>query len=162
MFSNMMTSLFTLLPLLALIPSTQALPTHSALIARDSSTPTDTQILQYALTLEHLESKFYRDGLNQFSAIEFTKAGFPTWVRDRMLQISGHEDQHVQLLTGALGNDAVAECSYKFPYNDVKGFVGLAAVLESVGVSAYLGAASSIVDKTYLTVAGSILTVSSG
>jgi hypothetical protein len=155
MFSTIATALFSLLPLLAL----PALGAPTSLSAR-STQPTDTQILQYALTLEHLEATFYRQGLNKFSQSDFQAAGFPSWVRDRLLQIGAHEAQHVDLLTGALGKDAVAECAYTFPYQDVKGFVGLASVLESVGVSAYLGAAASIVDKTYLTVAGSILTVS--
>jgi len=159
MFSTVSTALFSLLPLLAMTAyPTSAAPT--SLVSR-SVQPTDTQILQYALTLEHLEATFYRQGLNRFPQSDFASAGFPSWVRDRMLQIGQHEAQHVDLLTSALGKDAVAECTYTFPYQDVKGFVGLAAVLESVGVSAYLGAASSIVDKTYLTVAGSILTVGS-
>jgi len=123
------------------------------------SNVTDTQVLQYALTLENLENKFYADALDQFSAEDFSKAGYPDWVRGRMSQIASHESSHVELLAGALGDSAVQPCEYKFPYTDVNSFLGLAHLIENVGTSAYLGAAQYITDKTYLTIAGSILTV---
>lgn len=62
-------------------------------------------------------------------------------------------------MAGALGAAAIKEPSFAFPVSDAHSFVGLSAVLEGVGVSAYLGAASAIANKDYLTVAGSILTV---
>lgn len=119
----------------------------------------DTDILQYALTLEHLENYFYSHFLGQFSQDDFMKAGYPDWVRNRVSNIAGHEAQHVTLLSGALGSAATQPCTYAFPsVVDPVSFMGLATVIENVGVSAYLGAAASITEPAYVTVAGSILT----
>lgn len=117
---------------------------------------TDTDILQYALTLEHLESAFYSSGLAKFKESDFASGGEQ---RALFAQIAAHEASHVELLTTVLGKDATKACTYNFPYTDIQGFKALAQVLEGVGVTAYLGAAASISNKDYLTVAGSILTV---
>jgi hypothetical protein len=74
--------------------------------------------------------------------------------------VARDEEAHVVFLeeavTGA-GATPVAACEYNFPYNDVHTFVAVAAILEGVGVSAYLGGAPVITSKDILTAAGAIL-----
>lgn len=125
---------------------------------------TDLDILQYALTLEHLENTFYKGGVESMSEQDFLNAGFSSDYYNNLKYITHDEEQHVELLTSAImtaGAAPVAACTYDFPYTDPKSFVTLASVLEGVGVSAYLGGAGLITSKAYLGVAGSILVTES-
>lgn len=125
-----------------------------------SSTFNDTQILQYALTLEHLEASFYNQSLSKLSSADFEAAGYNASVRNQIYSIGRDEAAHVELLTTALGENAVPACTYNFSsVTDVASFLTTARVLEGVGTSAYLGAAKNISNSTYLETAGSILTV---
>ena len=126
--------------------------------------PTDLDILQYALTLEHLENVFYKGGISKMSEAEFVAAGFSSEYYTNLKYVAMDEQDHVMLLTTAIaatGATPVAACTYDFPYTDPKSFVGLASILEGVGVSAYLGGAGLITSKAYLGVAGSILVTES-
>ncbi|KAL8926995.1 MAG: hypothetical protein Q9208_002540 [Pyrenodesmia sp. 3 TL-2023] len=122
----------------------------------------DGIILNYALTLEYLERKFYQDGLANYTQADFVAAGFEDPFYKNLQEIYFDEQTHVSALSAALaaaGITPTVELQYSFPATDPLSFVTLSSVLEGVGVSAYLGAAKDIVEDEYLTVAGSILAV---
>ncbi|KAJ3980777.1 ferritin-like domain-containing protein [Lentinula detonsa] len=127
--------------------------------ARDASSSSidDTVVLNYALTLEYLESAFYTGALSNFTEDDFTNDGLPQWARGRFEQIAAHEQAHVQLLSSALGANATQACNYSFPYTSPSSFAALSQLLEGVGVSAYAGAAQYVSSKAYLTTAAVIL-----
>ncbi|KAI5851359.1 Ferritin/ribonucleotide reductase-like protein [Morchella snyderi] len=123
---------------------------------------TDGDILNYALTLEHLENAFYAEGLKKFTKKNFIDAGFTGEFYENLVIIRSDEATHVDFLQKGLtaaGAIPVKPCTYKFPGSTPEEFVMVSGILEGVGVSAYLGAAASIMEKAYLTAAGSILTV---
>ena len=122
----------------------------------------DGIILNYALTLEYLERKFYQEALAKFTKADFVAAGYADPFYDNLKEVYVDEQTHVSFLVEALTAAKITptvELEYSFPITDVNSFLTLSSVLEGVGVSAYLGAAASIMDKDYLTAAGAILTV---
>jgi hypothetical protein len=110
-------------------------------------------VLNYALTLEHLEYAFYRDGLEEFAAEDFVDAGFAEVVYEYLGAIRDHEQEHVETLTQVvtdLGGEPVEEAEYDFGYTDLAGFLAVAQALEDTGVAAYQGAAGSLIDEDEL------------
>ena len=111
----------------------------------------DVEILNFALTLEYLETEFYEKA-----------TGLDGDVAKLAKQLAGEEAEHVDALTAAvkqLGGTPAAKPTFAFPKGDVKAFLKLAQTLEDTGVSAYNGAAPAIQSKELLATAGTIVQI---
>ncbi|KAI1332117.1 ferritin-like domain-containing protein [Xylariaceae sp. FL0255] len=123
---------------------------------------TDVDILQFALTLEWLEATFYQQGFAMFSDDQFTALGLNAQQLADLKAVGASEQDHVGLLQSAIaqaGVQPVQQCTYNFGFTTAGTMVSTAAVLENIGVSAYLGAAPLVSSGSILSTAASILTV---
>jgi rubrerythrin len=114
----------------------------------------DIGILNYALTLEYLETVFYE---------EVVKSGLFKGEELAVLKKFGAEEaQHVEALTGTvkkLGGKPAAKPKTEFPLKDAKSVTELAGTVENLGAAAYLGQAANIESPEVLAAALSIHSV---
>ena len=114
----------------------------------------DIGVLNFALTLEYLESAFYEEAKTRVKA--------NGEVMSLIGLIAKDEAEHVDALKATvkqLGGKPVTAPKVEFPYSDTAGFLKLAQTFEDTGVSAYNGAAPSIKSKDILATAGGIVQV---
>jgi hypothetical protein len=99
----------------------------------------DVGILNYALTLEYLETAFYAD---------VVKSGlFKGADLETIRKFGMEEAEHVQALTQAvksLGGKPAPEPKAEFPLKNAKSVLELAGTVENLGAAAYLGQAANI------------------
>ena len=108
------------LPLLLLIPTlplpfTIAHPSPIKRLNPNNPADADSQILNFLLTLEHLERAFYLAAPQKYSAQGFVTAGYTISDYGRFRQMGVHEASHVEFLESALaaaGMDRVQPCVY--------------------------------------------------
>jgi rubrerythrin len=99
----------------------------------------DVGILNYALTLEYLETAFYAD---------VVKSGlFKGAELETIRKFGAEEAEHVAALTAAvksLGGKPAPEPKTEFPLKSAKSVLELAGTVENLGAAAYLGQAANI------------------
>jgi rubrerythrin len=133
--------------------TTAAAPASTA-STTSSSTTGDLGILNYALTLEYLESEFY--GKVVSAGLFDGKVG--SLIRD----FGRQEQSHVVALKAAvekLGGTPAAKPEGKFPISTAAKTAELAYTVENLGASAYLGQAAAIQSPEVLASALAIHTV---
>lgn len=124
----------------------------------------DVDILNFALTAEHLESEFYKQGFAKFPMADFMALGLTEGQVKSLMGVGQTEATHVTTLQSAIagaGAKPVEACEYNFDaaLASADAMVKTARVLEAVGVSAYLGAAPLVNSSDILAAAASIVTV---
>jgi hypothetical protein len=114
----------------------------------------DIGILNYALTLEYLETAFYADvvksGLFRGSDLATIR------------KFGSEEAEHVTALTGfvkQMGGTPAPKPKTEFPLKSAKSVLELAATVENLGAAAYLGQAANIKGASVLSAALSIHSV---
>jgi rubrerythrin len=114
----------------------------------------DVGILNYALTLEYLETAFYADVI---------KSGlFKGADLETIRKFGQEEGEHVEALTAAvkqLGGKPAPEPKAEFPLKSARSVLELAGTVENLGAAAYLGQAANIQSPEVLASALAIHTV---
>ncbi len=134
----------------AVYGATAITPFVSSALASSS----DVDILNFALTLEYLETDFYQSKGKSVHLSGQAKA--------LAASFGNEEAEHVAALTSAiksLHGTPVKKPTFAFPVTDEKSFLALAYTLENVGVGAYNGAGPALQSKALLSAAGSIVQV---
>jgi rubrerythrin len=133
--------------------TTAAAPATTSTAAQNSSTG-DLAIVNYALTLEYLETEFYA---------KVVASGLFNGKVGSLLKDFGRQEQtHVEALKGTaekLGGTPASKPNGKFPIKSASQVAQLAYTVENLGAAAYLGQAGSIQSPEVLAAALAIHTV---
>ena len=115
--------------------------------------PVIVDVLNFALTLEYLESEFYNVGMDVPGLLTGT-------ARTVFGQIQKHENAHVKVLKSVLGDQAVEKprfdytakgmFAYPFTVANYPVFLTLSQAFEDTGVRAYKGQAPKLMSNDFI------------
>jgi len=121
---------------------------------RSKDGTTDIEILNYALSLENLETSFYakviESGLFRGAQLDLIR---------KFADNEREHREHLEMTVDKLGGKPAAPKKTTFPMDGASSVLRLAATIENGGAAAYLGQANRIRDKEVLAAALSIHSV---
>ena len=133
----------------AVIPATMAISMLGTkwAFAQSSDFKNPVEVLNYALTLEHLEAAFYNQG-NSMNLLSGTEQGL-------LKAIEADEEAHVKALSDTikqLGGKPVPAPKVDFggAFKNRASYLELSHTFENTGVQAYLGAAPALFQEKEL------------
>ena len=109
----------------------------SSVYKRDTSVNvSDNDLLNFVLTLEHIQDALFRQGVQNYSTIDFLNAELPSSFYSDLKEISSQDSAHVKTLTSTLttlGGPASAECTYVWPsIEGATGFILFAKTISGI------------------------------
>lgn len=146
--------------------------------ANAATTPSDADILNFALNLEYVDSELFTYATSGMTiaqmgvpingtgntgpttdGLQVNFGGYPSYIQNAMLQLAQDERNHVvtlrNALTNVLGVTPIAKPAIDlggmfYNYSSVPNFLALGRLFEDVGTSAYAGGAPLLTNKTII------------
>ncbi|SMR49443.1 unnamed protein product [Zymoseptoria tritici ST99CH_3D1] len=99
----------------------------------------DYESIQLGLYQEWIELDLFNNGLATFSDEDFLAAGLTAEDRSLIAFMAQQEQGHATLLSNMLGETAAPQCTYNYPYTNVREFVDFNQILTRWGESGVWG-----------------------
>lgn len=92
----------------------------------------DDELFQNLLSAEWVIYTFYQEGVDKFSAEDFTKIGFPNNTLERLKEIRDNEAGHIRIFQDQISENSIkpGPCKYDFGYNN--------SALDYLGLQVYI------------------------
>lgn len=99
----------------------------------------DWQSINLALNQEWIELDLFQEGLRRYSVKDFKDAGLKSNDRFLIEFMAEQEIGHAALLSNILGPNAAKQCTYQYPFTNVRQFIDFCQKLTRFGESGVYG-----------------------
>ncbi|TPX42101.1 hypothetical protein SeLEV6574_g05757 [Synchytrium endobioticum] len=110
------------------------------------------------MNLELLELELFNRGIEQFSAKDWEKIGYPPYFSYLLKFMRDQEVSHASEINRILKGRGPRPCVYQFPYHDAQSYADLSQAVTAVGEAAYLGFTWQLDNRTSILTSTQIFT----